>query len=75
MDKTTLKWILEQRKESSNCYKYDGKFITRREAKRMANNIKKNKTPEGLYGRSSTSSFGSKLKEKLKKGKKIDLYY
>lgn len=75
MDKTTLKWILEQRKERSNCYKYDGKFITRREARTMARNIKKNKTPEGLYGRSSTSTFGSKLKEKLKKEKKIDLYY
>ena len=75
MDKTTLKWILEQRKSRSNCYKYDGKFITRREARTMVRNIKKNKTPEGLYGRSSTSIFGSKLKEKLKNEKKIDLYY
>ena len=71
MDKTTLKLFLEQRKEHSNCYKYDGKFITTREPRTMMRNIKRNETSEGLYGCSSTSTFGSKLKKKRIKEKRL----
>ena len=37
------KWILQQRKNRQMCYKNNGKYITRREAKKIVNNHKFNK--------------------------------
>ncbi len=60
-------WILNQRKDKSNCYKSDGKFITRREARRMVYNHEHNITPTGLYGTTNNSNFGKIVRKKIKK--------
>ena len=61
------RWILKQRKDKTNCYKSDGKFITRREAKRMVYNHEHNITPTGIYGTTNNSNFGKIVKKKIKK--------
>ena len=62
-----IRWILNQRKDKSNCYKSDGKFITRREAKKMVYNHEHNITPTGLYGTTNNSNFGKIVRKKIKK--------
>ena len=67
------RWILNQRKDKTNCYKSNGKFITRKEAKRMVYNHEHNINPTGLYGTTNNSNFGKIVKKKNKK--KIDLNF
>ena len=61
------RWILNQRKDKTNCYKSNGKFITRKEAKRMVYNHEHNINPTGLYGTTNNSNFGKIVKKKIKK--------
>jgi len=58
------RWILNQRKVKSNCYKSDGKFITRRKTKKMVYNHEHNITPTGLYGTTNNSNFGKIVRKK-----------
>ena len=61
------KWILQQRKNRQMCYKNNGKYITRREAKKIVNNHKFNKQTDKIYGNTNTSKFGKLVQQKIKK--------